>query len=636
MAVVQISKIQVRRGKKNTTGMPQLASGELAWAIDTQELYIGNGAVGEGAPAVGNTKVLTEHDNIIDLLHQYSYKPSETTISTGLPGPTERTLQQRLDEGSVNAKSFGIESSDTVDQTELLQNAIWSLYESTNPLTNSVRLEIDPGNYRLTGTIYVPSNVFLVGSGSGKTKFNFVKGGFNTGATLSLSGTSVTSAGTYTSLSTTTVTGTGSGAIVNVTKTGTGTTYTTSNVTVTVINSGSGYTSGDQIKISGGALGGTSPANDLTITLTNTKTGPNQYPTFATSKVFEFITADSTRLSRNPGTIATPAEQCQNVNISGFTLNTTASNQIMCFDMPNVLDSNLNDIDCVAYTGTSIVVPSTADANSIVLNISAISSVITTTRLSVQNVKAKGFSYGVFSNTDIVGNHLDDCLFEKCYRGISFGVGTGPSSTGPIRNLITNSTFKDIKREGIVIETGYGNRSRGNTFTRVGNDGGSVPLYPVLKFSSAGNSSSQDNFDRNELIRYESSVAYTPEIEGFGLLHESMPSKLNFNGAVSTPTLAFRLPLNDAVAVEVKYVWISSTLNQMRKGTIHIAVDRDRNTFQFVDEYEYTGAAGDDTKLGFTGAIGPTLSGIKTIDVMYTNTNPAGDNTFSYTYSILS
>ena len=45
MAVVQISKIQLRRGKKLTSGLPQLASGELAWAIDTQELYIGNGAV---------------------------------------------------------------------------------------------------------------------------------------------------------------------------------------------------------------------------------------------------------------------------------------------------------------------------------------------------------------------------------------------------------------------------------------------------------------------------------------------------------------------------------------------------------------------------------------------------------------
>ena len=54
MAVVQISKIQIRRGRKNTgSGLPQLSSGELGWAIDSQELYIGNGAVAEGAPTVG-------------------------------------------------------------------------------------------------------------------------------------------------------------------------------------------------------------------------------------------------------------------------------------------------------------------------------------------------------------------------------------------------------------------------------------------------------------------------------------------------------------------------------------------------------------------------------------------------------
>ena len=46
MAVVQISRIQIRRGRKNTgSGIPQLASGELGWAVDSQELYIGNGAV---------------------------------------------------------------------------------------------------------------------------------------------------------------------------------------------------------------------------------------------------------------------------------------------------------------------------------------------------------------------------------------------------------------------------------------------------------------------------------------------------------------------------------------------------------------------------------------------------------------
>ena len=53
MAVVSISRIQVRRGRKNQgSGLPQLASGELGWAVDAQELWIGNGAVSEGSPYV--------------------------------------------------------------------------------------------------------------------------------------------------------------------------------------------------------------------------------------------------------------------------------------------------------------------------------------------------------------------------------------------------------------------------------------------------------------------------------------------------------------------------------------------------------------------------------------------------------
>ena len=67
MAVVQISRIQVRRGKKGVDNLPQLASGELGWAIDSQEFYVGNGSVSEGAPAVGNTKILTQHDTFFNL-----------------------------------------------------------------------------------------------------------------------------------------------------------------------------------------------------------------------------------------------------------------------------------------------------------------------------------------------------------------------------------------------------------------------------------------------------------------------------------------------------------------------------------------------------------------------------------------
>ena len=57
MAVTQISKIQFRRGRQEN--LPQLAAGEMGWAIDTQQLYIGNGTFAEGAASEGNTEILT-------------------------------------------------------------------------------------------------------------------------------------------------------------------------------------------------------------------------------------------------------------------------------------------------------------------------------------------------------------------------------------------------------------------------------------------------------------------------------------------------------------------------------------------------------------------------------------------------
>ena len=100
MAIVSISRIQIRRGRKNAgSGLPQLAGGELGWAVDSQELYIGNGAVSEGAPAVGNSKVLTEHDNLFELSDQYTYR-NGSNIQTGVTSatPIKRSLQDRLDD----------------------------------------------------------------------------------------------------------------------------------------------------------------------------------------------------------------------------------------------------------------------------------------------------------------------------------------------------------------------------------------------------------------------------------------------------------------------------------------------------------------------------------------------------------
>ena len=175
MAIVSISRIQIRRGRKNQgSGLPQLAGGELGWAVDTQELFIGNGAVSEGAPAVGNSKILTEHDNLFELSDQYTYK-NGTSIQTGSSSsnPVQRSLQSRLDD-FVNVRSFGA-NGDGTDQTLALQRAIdqlflpWSSAMDADSLRKRITLKLDAGLYKISDSLKVPPYVNLVGDGSDKT-----------------------------------------------------------------------------------------------------------------------------------------------------------------------------------------------------------------------------------------------------------------------------------------------------------------------------------------------------------------------------------------------------------------------------------------------------------------------------------
>jgi len=174
VAVVQISKIQIRRGQKNQgSGLPQLASGELGWAIDTQELYIGNGAVAEGAPQVGNTKVITEHDDLFTLADRYTYRSQDGSITTGIDSsnPVIRKLQDRLDD-RVSIRAFGVTGNESQDATIPLQRAIDQIYlnAGSEPIVkNRVVLHLEAGIYTITDTIYLPPYATLVGAGDGKT-----------------------------------------------------------------------------------------------------------------------------------------------------------------------------------------------------------------------------------------------------------------------------------------------------------------------------------------------------------------------------------------------------------------------------------------------------------------------------------
>jgi hypothetical protein len=159
MAVVQISRIQVRRGQKNSgIGVPQLSSAEFAWAVDTQELFIGNGSVAEGAPAVGNTKILTEHDNILELAGSYRFAANDVSISNSVA----RSLQTKIDEIEVSVVDFGAVPDGSTDSTSAFAVAINQLFKNTNDKYKKV-LKVPNGTYLFATDLYVPSGVIIRG-----------------------------------------------------------------------------------------------------------------------------------------------------------------------------------------------------------------------------------------------------------------------------------------------------------------------------------------------------------------------------------------------------------------------------------------------------------------------------------------
>ena len=156
MVVIQISKMQVRRGQTALTGFPQLASGEFGWSIDTQELYIGNGSVTEGAPAVGNTQLITEHNiNNFFLYAENGYQYKNDSRARG------RTIQDKLDD-ELNLNDL-VDLTTATYHTEAFKTGIKIATETGKPLI------VPEFNYIVSGTIYIPANVEIRGAGAQKT-----------------------------------------------------------------------------------------------------------------------------------------------------------------------------------------------------------------------------------------------------------------------------------------------------------------------------------------------------------------------------------------------------------------------------------------------------------------------------------
>jgi hypothetical protein len=137
-------------------------------------LYIGNGSVSEGAPYVGNTKLLSETDNLFEFANTYEYNTGLNVQTGSSPNnPVLRTLQQRLDD-RVSIRSFGA-TGDGTDQTVAIQRAIDQLYlNASNKGQPQARVELifEAGEYTITSTIYLPPYATIRGAGADKTIIN--------------------------------------------------------------------------------------------------------------------------------------------------------------------------------------------------------------------------------------------------------------------------------------------------------------------------------------------------------------------------------------------------------------------------------------------------------------------------------
>jgi len=170
MAIVQISQITHRKGLSEN--LPQLAGAEFGWVIDQRRLYIGNGTLTEGAPAVGNTEILTEYSDILNIADNYTYKGEAAgyTVQTGptLGDPVQRTLQRKLDD-FASVIDFGAVGDGSTDDTVAINRALNQLFCRETQTTIRRSLFFPAGTYRITDSINIPPFAKLYGEGAEST-----------------------------------------------------------------------------------------------------------------------------------------------------------------------------------------------------------------------------------------------------------------------------------------------------------------------------------------------------------------------------------------------------------------------------------------------------------------------------------
>lgn len=600
MAVVQISRIQIRRGKaQEGTGLPQLASGEMAWAIDTQELWIGNGSVSEGAPAVGNTKIVTTKDltagpDLLKLI-SYEYRADENiTVQQGVP--IVRSIQSRLDDQTF-AANFGVvgdysieHASGTLTDGTNLQFAINQLYLNESGKASvagasktRVVLHVSPGTYLLTKPLYVPSYTSLVGSGPDKTIF-YYRPPTTVVPGLTVNGnTSVTSSVAVSS------------SLVGANVVGTGIPDSTTIISIT------------HPTVDTSVLTLSNPATVSSLVEINLSITPSD-------PAIKFV--NDLSVAGTPGSFndTTYINQPRHIQVSDLTVHTTTGMNT-CLQLDAVRDSLFENLQLIGTTDGQFhhINELSCGITMHAKNSSQIGQAQVTTENNIfRNIDFSGFGYAVYAKEDALNNIFENCKFTESRQGVVLGINsdglTQGQKNGPRQTQIVNSKFTKIYYHGVYCERGTQNSVVGCTFSNVGVDGvGNLQatniLYPQIYFYSYGNISANNNSDRTgDLEQDNFTIPYIPLLGGHGIL-ASASANAKYLGDTSGSVIRLPMPTNaqgvpsGSISYTIDYTFKNNSNEApfSRAGTIVIAADASTAKVQVTDEYNY---AGTDTNFG--------------------------------------
>jgi hypothetical protein len=479
MAIVQISRITQRKGLSEN--LPQLAGAEFGWVIDERRLFIGNGTIQEGAPAIGNTEILTQYSDIFAIAGLYTYKGEAGgyTVQTGPTSgdPVQRTLQSVLDDTAC-VKDFGATGDGETDDTDAINRALYQMFCRENNPQVRRSLFFPAGVYRVTDSIKIPPYCKLYGEG-GDSSIIF------------LNAADDSTFGPYVARTADSLQQTG----VNIGNNGA---TTPQNIEIYNLGFQSDeeidlflVEEAEQISFQDVSFNGPFTRSDIA-----NAQGVSTFDTGSLSGGTSYVTATNVATSNSGSGFGLTVD----IVAAGAVTLVTVNNPGRGYQVGDVITISGGDDNATIDVQSTFNRITTADIVSVQFA-STVSSITNTVTFDACHFH--GSSYAINCDAQIQGITVQNSKFDTLWQGVLLGAGT-PDNGGPMGFRLLHNLFDTVYHEGIVIGSVTTNNMTGfNIFLDVATafqGGDQTPATPIIDINCDNNVSLGDMFERSEMF----------------------------------------------------------------------------------------------------------------------------------------